>query len=346
MRPSVPAPPACDRCRHLGQPGGATGRQHPLHCRRRCVLHPPWGAPSHRSQVTTRSSTTTARIWPASATRRRGAVCDTHAKSPFTRHAGDPNNGDAVFWFSMDYGRVHFTFMSTEHPYAPGSPQYEFLQQDLAAANANRANVPWIVLTGWADDKLTGLLTCCSHRPMYSSDADEESEHWPGAYFQTVIEPLMHEFAGSIAASFFAAHLPRLGTLWTSISAATCTCTRCGGACAGASLTPSAAYQPGAERHDVSERHQRVHESGRASARGAGHCRCVPGLQVRAAAARVERCPLRPSRCAALLHALAAHAAPGYGRMHVFNASHIYFEQMDLETNAAEDTFWLINTEH
>ena len=27
---------------------------------------------------------------------------------------------------------------------------------------------------------------------MYSSDADEESEHWPGAYFQTVIEPLMH----------------------------------------------------------------------------------------------------------------------------------------------------------
>ena len=32
--------------------------------------------------------------------------------------------------------------------------------------------------------------------------------------------------------------------------------------------------------------------------------------------------------------------------MHVFNATHVYYEQMDLETNAAEDTFWLINTQH
>ena len=38
--------------------------------------------------------------------------------------------------------------MSTEHPYQPGSPQYEWLQNDLAAANANRANYPWLVLTG------------------------------------------------------------------------------------------------------------------------------------------------------------------------------------------------------
>ena len=79
----------------------------------------------------------------------------------------------------MDYGRVHLTFMSTEHPYNVGSPQYEWLQADLAAAAANRENVPWIILTG--------------HRPMYSSDADEQSEHWPGAYFQETIEPLMHE---------------------------------------------------------------------------------------------------------------------------------------------------------
>lgn len=29
---------------------------------------------------------------------------------------------------------------------------------------------------------------------MYSSDADEQSSHWPGAPFQTEIEPLMHQF--------------------------------------------------------------------------------------------------------------------------------------------------------
>ena len=54
-----------------------------------------------------------------------------------------------MFWFSVDFGKMHFTFMSTEHPYEPGTPQYEWLQQDLAAANANRDNVPWLFLTGY-----------------------------------------------------------------------------------------------------------------------------------------------------------------------------------------------------
>ena len=43
---------------------------------------------------------------------------------------------------------VHYTFMSTEHPYEPGTPQYQWLQNDLMKANANRANVPWLILTG------------------------------------------------------------------------------------------------------------------------------------------------------------------------------------------------------
>ena len=38
--------------------------------------------------------------------------------------------------------------MSTEHPYDIGSPQYEWLQADLQKANANRENVPWLILTG------------------------------------------------------------------------------------------------------------------------------------------------------------------------------------------------------
>ncbi len=50
---------------------------------------------------------------------------------------------------SVDDGiAVHYTFMSTEHPYDVGTPQYEFLQQDMAAANANRDNVPWLILIG------------------------------------------------------------------------------------------------------------------------------------------------------------------------------------------------------
>ena len=38
--------------------------------------------------------------------------------------------------------------MSTEHPYTVGTPQYDWILADLAKAAANRATVPWIILTG------------------------------------------------------------------------------------------------------------------------------------------------------------------------------------------------------
>jgi predicted MPP superfamily phosphohydrolase len=93
---------------------------------------------------------------------------------------GPQSGGNGNFWWSIDYGNTHFTFMSTEHPYHPGTPQYSWLKQDLAKANANRRNTPWLILSG--------------HRPMYSSDVDEWDSHRPGSYFQMVIEPLMKEY--------------------------------------------------------------------------------------------------------------------------------------------------------
>jgi hypothetical protein len=64
------------------------------------------------------------------------------------------------FW-SMDMGLVHFVGLDTEHPadipYVSNA-QLAWLKQDLAAANANRANVPWIVVSGHRP------LWCSSHR--------------------------------------------------------------------------------------------------------------------------------------------------------------------------------------
>jgi len=73
-------------------------------------------------------------------------------------------NNPATPWYSYDYGVVHFISVSTEHPYWPGTPQYQFVAADLAAAAARRdaatigpdgvASAPrWIVFSG--------------HRPFY-----------------------------------------------------------------------------------------------------------------------------------------------------------------------------------
>jgi len=93
---------------------------------------------------------------------------------------GEQSGGNSNFWWSIDFGNTHFIAMSTEHPYQAGSPQYIWLQQDLAKAVANRENVPWIIVSG--------------HRPMYNTDVDEWDAHRPGAYFQSIIEPLFVQY--------------------------------------------------------------------------------------------------------------------------------------------------------
>jgi len=61
-------------------------------------------------------------------------------------------------FYSFDYKNVHFLGMSTGKsafiPYAPGSAQYEFINDDLSKA-ANNTNVDWIIVYGY--------------RPLYTS---------------------------------------------------------------------------------------------------------------------------------------------------------------------------------
>ena len=55
--------------------------------------------------------------------------------------------------YSFDYGLAHFTVMSTEHDYSPGSRQYNWLKKDLE--DVDRRKTPWVIFAG--------------HRPMYHS---------------------------------------------------------------------------------------------------------------------------------------------------------------------------------
>lgn len=98
-------------------------------------------------------------------------------------------NSFPPFWFSFDYGPVHFTSISSEHDYSPGSAQRAWVEADLRAAAANRGNVPWIALA--------------VHRPLLCSDDSETGDHVPGAPLISAFEPLMIQYGVDIT---FAGH--------------------------------------------------------------------------------------------------------------------------------------------
>ena len=86
-------------------------------------------------------------------------------------------NIDSLFYYSYNYGLIHFISMCTEdyiYDYTPNtSKQYKWLLNDLKSIN--RTKTPWIILLG--------------HRPMYSTDKSTDS-----GPLQQYIEPLMLQF--------------------------------------------------------------------------------------------------------------------------------------------------------
>lgn len=80
---------------------------------------------------------------------------------PF-EHSGGSEDG---FWYSFNYGNVHYVSISSEHDLSEGSPQRLWLMKDLSSASEpqQRSIVPWIVLA--------------IHKPLYCS-----AKGTPGGY--------------------------------------------------------------------------------------------------------------------------------------------------------------------
>jgi hypothetical protein len=94
---------------------------------------------------------------------------------PSSAAAGSDN-----LFYSFDFGPAHWVSLCTEIPYEAGSPQWAWLQSDLAAANGRRNATPWSIV----------ML----HRPVYSADTDEYSAHQPGCPLSQALEPLFREY--------------------------------------------------------------------------------------------------------------------------------------------------------
>mmetsp|Transcript_26347 Transcript_26347/g.62598 ORF Transcript_26347/g.62598 Transcript_26347/m.62598 type:complete len:255 (-) Transcript_26347:296-1060(-) len=74
---------------------------------------------------------------------------------PYEKRTGMPHPAEGQQWYSFDYGPIHFLEMSTEQPFAPGTPQFRFISEDLAGVD--RAVTPWLVVG--------------AHRPFYVSSS-------------------------------------------------------------------------------------------------------------------------------------------------------------------------------
>src|SRR5918994_759899 len=73
-------------------------------------------------------------------------------------------------YYSHDFKNIHFISMSTEHPFAKGSIQYEFIKNDLEKSSQN-SNIDWIIIH--------------QHKPLYSTLQDKkEAEELRDTYQQ------------------------------------------------------------------------------------------------------------------------------------------------------------------
>ncbi len=86
-----------------------------------------------------------------------------------------PDSGNRLWWYSFDYGSVHFTQISSEHNLSHGSVQYAWLQNDLAEVDS--LVTPWMIVT--------------SHRPMYTSQKLGINEEIVGQNIRDDIEELL-----------------------------------------------------------------------------------------------------------------------------------------------------------
>ena len=73
-------------------------------------------------------------------------------------------------YYSHDFKNIHFISMSTEHPFAKGSIQYEFIKSNLEKSSMNH-NIDWIIIH--------------QHKPLYSTLQDKkEAEELRDTYQQ------------------------------------------------------------------------------------------------------------------------------------------------------------------
>jgi hypothetical protein len=83
-----------------------------------------------------------------------------------------------VTWYGFDWGNIHFTLMSTEHDFQPGSEQHKWIVSELESVD--RSKTPWVsfhrVFGVFLIDEFFSLqLVFAGHRPMYIDSTNNDT---------------------------------------------------------------------------------------------------------------------------------------------------------------------------
>jgi len=104
---------------------------------------------------------------------------------PFESRFRMPIPAKDQFWYSINYGSVHFLFMSTEHDFTNGSIQYKYIEEDLK--KVDRSITPWVVFAG--------------HRSMYVSSysTGRAGDEAVSQLLRDTVEHLLHQYKVDLA---------------------------------------------------------------------------------------------------------------------------------------------------
>eukprot|EP01095_Lingulamoeba_sp_RSL-Kostka_P013903 TRINITY_DN5877_c0_g1_i2.p2 TRINITY_DN5877_c0_g1~~TRINITY_DN5877_c0_g1_i2.p2 ORF type:complete len:272 (+),score=81.16 TRINITY_DN5877_c0_g1_i2:822-1637(+) len=89
-------------------------------------------------------------------------------------------------YYSFDYGPAHIIGISMEEYWGrapnldPGNPEYEWLQNDLEQAQANRKNVPFVIIH--------------AHHPLYCTETSSKWCFRQASFYQDKIEDLINQY--------------------------------------------------------------------------------------------------------------------------------------------------------
>lgn len=190
-----------------------------------------------------------------------------------------PDNGNKVFWWSVEYGLTHHVMLSSEHDYTTNSSMYNWLIEDLESVD--RSKTPWLFLH--------------IHRPLYCS-VIAAGDNNVSVLLREYLEPVLADYNVDVV---FAGHYHSYEI----------TC---------------AVYNQTCRTEDL----------------GDGNTKALAPVHIMVGSAGADVDTGNYSEVAWSEYAVMDY---GYGRVHVYNATHTQFEFVLNRDKAVTSSKWIIS---